>query len=140
MLTREDLDRARDLLVEITRKSERLAVMHSRVTGKAITYHEKVQESVTNSQEALLACMADLEKELDADRKELRELQKEIRAWAETLPPTEKQVIMMRYIVCLEWNEITDCMAYSPRQVFRFHGDAVRRLERDMETIAKNYD
>lgn len=128
MITREDLNRARDLLTEIVRKNNRLAVMYARVTGRAIDYHEKVQSSATNSQEGLMVYISDLEQELDADRKELRKLQEEIRAWAETLPPTEKQVIMMRYIVCLEWNKITDCMAYSPRQVFRFHGDAVRRL------------
>lgn len=128
MVTRDDLDRARELLAEIVRKNNRLEVMHSRVTGGAINYHEKVQESVSNSQEALLTCMVDLEKELSANKTELRELQKEIKAWAKMLPLPEKQVIMMRYIACMEWNEITDCMAYSPRQVFRFHGDAVKRL------------
>ena len=68
MITRNDLDQARDLLTEIARKSERLAIMHSRVTGKAITYHEKVQESATNSQEVLLACMADMENEIEEDK------------------------------------------------------------------------
>lgn len=130
MVTRDDLDRARDLLVEIARKSERLAVLHSRVTGKAITYHEKVQESVANSQEVLLACMADLEKEIEEDKVELRRLQERIAEWAKTLPLPEKQVILMRYIACLEWIEIADNMAYSLRQVFRFHGDAVNRLTR----------
>ena len=130
MITREDLNRARDLLKEITRKSERLAVMHSRVTGKAITYHEKVQESAANSQELLLVCMADLEKEIEEDKGELRRLQERIAEWANTLPLLEKQVIMMRYIACLEWIEIADNMAYSLRQVFRFHGDAVNRLTR----------
>lgn len=128
MVTRDDLDRTRDLLVEIARKSERLAVMHSRVTGKAITYHEKVQESATNSQEVLLACMADMENEIEEDKRELQRLQERTREWAKTLPLPEKQVIMMRYIACLEWTEIADNMAYSLRQVFRFHGDAVRRL------------
>lgn len=71
MITRNDLDQARDLLTEIARKSERLAVMHSRATGKAITYHEKVQESATNSQEVLLACMADMETEIEEDKREL---------------------------------------------------------------------
>lgn len=130
MVTRDDLDRARELLAEIVRKNNRLEVMHSRVTGGAINYHEKVQESVSNSQEALLTCMVDLEKELSANKTELRELQKEIRAWAKTLSLPEKQVIMMRYIACLEWAEIADNMAYSLRQVFRFHGDAVNRLTR----------
>lgn len=129
MVTRDDLDRTRDLLVGIARKSERLAVMHSRVTGKAITYHEKVQESATNSREILLACMADLEKEIEEDKRELQRLQERIREWAKTLPLPEKQVIMMRYIACLEWTEIADSMAYSLRQVFRFHGDAVSRLD-----------
>lgn len=128
MIAREDLNRARDLVAEIVKKNNRLAVMYARVTGGAIDYHEKVQSSATNSQEGLMVYVADLEQELDADRKELRKLQEEIRAWAETLPPTEKQVIMMRYIVCLSWNEIIDSMGYSPRQVFRFHGDAIRRL------------
>lgn len=128
MITREDLNRARDLVAEIVRKSNRLAVMYARVTGGAIDYHEKVQSSATNSQEGLMVYMSDLEQELDSDRKELRELQKEIRAWAETLPSAEKQVVMMRYIVSLSWSEIIDNMGYSPRQVFRFHGDAVRRL------------
>lgn len=129
MVTRDDLDRTRDLLVEIARKSERLAVMHSRVTGKAITYHEKVQESATNSQEVLLACMADMEKEIEEDKRELQRLQERIKEWAKTLPLPEKQVIMLRYIACLEWAEIADNMAYSLRQVFRFHGDAVSRLD-----------
>ena len=129
MITRNDLDRTRDLLVEIARKSERLAVMHSRVTGKAISYHEKVQESATNSQEVLLACMADMENEIEEDKRELQRLQERIREWAKTLPLPEKQVIMMRYIACFEWTEIADNMAYSLRQIFRFHGDAVRRLD-----------
>lgn len=128
MITKNDLDQARDLLTEIARKSERLAVMHSRVMGKAITYHEKVQESATNSQEVLLACMADLENEIEEDKRELQRLQERIVEWSKTLPLPEKQVIMMRYIACLEWAEIADKMAYSLRQVFRFHGDAVRRL------------
>ena len=124
MVTRDDLDRTRDLLVEIARKSERLAVMHSRVT-----YHEKVQESATNSQEVLLACMADMENEIEEDKRELQRLQERIAEWAKTLPLPEKQVIIMRYIACLEWAEIADNMAYSLRQVFRFHGDAVSRLD-----------
>lgn len=128
MITRNDLDQARDLLTEIARKSERLAVMHSRLTGKAITYHEKVQESATDFQEFVLACMADMETEIEEDKRELQRLQERIVEWAKTLPLPEKQVIMMRYIACLEWAEIADNMAYSLRQVFRFHGDAVRRL------------
>lgn len=128
MVTKEDLNRARDLLNDIARKNSRLAVLYARITGGAIDYHEKVQTSAVNSQEGLMVYMSDLEQELDSDRKELRELQEEIRAWADTLSPAEKQVIMMRYIVCLSWNEIIDSMGYSPRQVFRFHGDAVRRL------------
>lgn len=130
MITRADLNRARDLLTEIVRKNNRLAVMYARVTGGAIDYHEKVQESVTNSQEVLLACMADLEKEIEEDERELQRLQERIAEWAKTLPLLEKQVIMMRYIACLEWIEIADNMAYSLRQVFRFHGDAVNRLTR----------
>lgn len=128
MVTKEDLNRARDLLDGIARKNSRLAVIYARITGGAIDYHEKVQTSAVNSQEGLMVYIADLEQELDADRAELRSLQTQIRAWADTLSPAEKQVIMMRYIAGLRWNEIIDSMGYSPRQVFRFHGDAVRRL------------
>lgn len=128
MVTRENLNRARDLLDDIARKNSRLAVIYARITGGAIDYHEKVQNSAVNSQEGLMVYIADLEQELDADRAELQSLQTQIRAWADTLSPAEKQVIMMRYIAGLRWNEIIDSMGYSPRQVFRFHGDAVRRL------------
>lgn len=130
MITREELNRARDLAAEIVRKNSRLAVMYARVTGGAVDYHEKVQSSAANSQEGLMVYIADLEQELDADRAELRSLQTQIRTWADTLSPAEKQVIMMRYIAGLRWNEIIDSMGYSPRQVFRFHGDAVNRLTR----------
>lgn len=39
-----------------------------------------------------------------------------------------RNVLLLRYIQCKEWDEIADKLQYNPRTIFRLHGEALKEF------------
>lgn len=130
-MTRQDLEDARKIYYQLKIMRERVERIESVVHGGAIQYDkEKVQTSVKNQYETLLAILADLTNEMEAKEAELLKLKDEIREWAGTLPKFEKAIIILRHCQFQSWNEISEQLGYSSRQIRRIHEEILWQLER----------
>lgn len=130
-MTRQDLEDARKIYDKLKIMRERVERIESVVHGGAIEYDkEKVQTSVKNQYETLLAILADLTNEMEAKEAELLRLKDEIREWAGTLPKFEKAIIILRYCHFLSWDEISEQLGYSSRQLRRIHEEILWQIER----------
>jgi DNA-directed RNA polymerase specialized sigma subunit len=54
-----------------------------------------------------------------------------LRAIANLGNSRERQVLILKYIDCLSWKEISISMQYEERQVFRVHGKALHNIKID---------
>lgn len=52
----------------------------------------------------------------------------EIESAIEVLPPTERQIIRLRYIQGKTWDSVADSVGYCRQQVFRIHKKALAHL------------
>lgn len=129
-MTRQDLKDARKINYQLKIMRERVERIESVVHGGAIQYDkEKVQTSVKNQHETLLVILADLTNEIEEKETELIRLKEEIREWAATLPKFEKAIIILRYCHFLSWNEISEQIGYSSRQIRRIHEEILWQIE-----------
>lgn len=130
-MTRQDLENARKIYYQLKIMRERVERIESVVHGGAIQYDkEKVQTSVKNQHETLLVILADLTNEMETKEAELLKLKDEAREWAGTLPKFEKAIIILRYCHFLSWDEISEQLGYSSRQLRRIHGEILWQIER----------
>lgn len=130
-MTRQDLEDARKIYDKLKIMGERVERIESVVHGGAIQYDkEKVQTSVKNQHETLLVILADLTNEIEEKETELIRLKEEIREWAGTLPKFEKAIIILRYCQFQSWNEISEQLGYSSRQIRRINEEILWQLER----------
>lgn len=131
MIFRQDLAEARRINHQLKILRERAERIETAVHGGAIEYDkEKVQTSLKNQHEALLVILADLTNEMEAKEAELLRLKDEIREWAGTLPSFKKAIIILRYCHFLSWDEISEQLGYSSRQIRRVHEEILWQIER----------
>lgn len=129
MVTREDLEKIRDLTAEVRKKEARKLRLETAVTGSGVKLAEKVQSSPDKTQEAMMVSLVDLNAEIEQAKAEIRRLSRIIGDWADTLQPEERRLIRLRYCRCLSWEEVAECLAYSEQTVYRLHGSILRKLD-----------
>ena len=78
--------------------------------------------------ERLVERKAALETRYRAKQTELLRQQADIETAIETLEPVERQLLRYRYLLGLTWEEVSDTMHYSWRQVHNIHARALERL------------
>lgn len=130
MLTREDLQRLKNLNYRLENLKERRERIASLCTGKAIEYSKvKVQTSSNRRQELLMAMLADIDTEIEKETLKLSRLQKEVLNWSNDFPIFPRTIIRLRYIRGLNWEEISEYTAYSVRHVQRIHNDIISKIK-----------
>jgi DNA-directed RNA polymerase specialized sigma subunit len=72
----------------------------------------------------------ELEQEVDGDIDRLIDLKREMMSGISTVEQPEYHVLLeLRYLSFLTWEEIAERMNYSPRQIHRLHGQALKQFE-----------
>lgn len=129
-MTRQDLEDARKIYYQLKILRESAERIESAVQGGAIQYDkEKVQTSVKNQHETLLVILADLTSEIEEKEAELIRLKEEISEWAGTLSNFNKAIIILRYCQCLSWDDISEYLGYSSRQIRRINEEILWQIE-----------
>ena len=110
-MTKEQLRNYRALKQEIRRIEQRLRTMEKRPDCEQATLRP-LKECYRAKMEALVA-------------EALR-----IEAAIETLTPTERELVRLRYIDGLPWFRVAVGIHYSERQTDRIHRDVLRKLKK----------
>lgn len=132
-MTRQDLENARRINRQLKILRESAERIDSAVQGGAIQYDkEKVQTSVKNQNETLLVILADLTNEIEEKEAELIRLKEEISEWAGTLSSFNKAIIILRYCQCLSWDDISEYLGCSSRQIRRINKEILWQTERNV--------
>ena len=136
---RERLNLNRTAHRGLTRDLERLEYLETKAgRSNAPMTPDKVQTSPTDKMSLLLATIADLKTIIEGEKRYFDYLTNETRNLFEEadLKREELEVVTLRYIECLSWDEIADLMFWSKRQVERLHGTALVKLGTLWHTLA----
>ena len=100
---------------------------------------DKVKTSPEDRTTIMLAALADLDTIIDAERKRFEGLAAWSRNFFEDadLEHEELEVMIRRYIDCLDWEEIAELMFWSKRTVQRLHGKALEKLGRRWHALSR---
>ena len=107
-MTKEELREYRSIKIEICQLERRIKEMEGRTDDVGVTdslrdlYHEKLRE--------LTECQLRIEKAI------------------ESLTPTEREVMRLRYIDGAEWMEVAETIHYEWTQTHRIHARALAKI------------
>jgi len=131
MTAKEYLRRAYTLDCEIKAKQlqiERLQSIANQTTGM----YEALRVSGTSSRSKLengVLDIMELKDELGIMMTRYRATYREIMSTIEIVRnPTYRQLLNLRYLCFLKWEEVAVQMGYSFRNVIRLHGEALKRI------------
>ena len=118
---------------------ERREVLMAKATrANAPIEGDKVKTSVTNMHDIIVAAISDLDTLIEAEREYLDYLREWNKLFFEEseLDKDELEVMMRRYVDCLEWEQIAELLYWSKRHVQRLHGTALAKLVTRWHTMA----
>lgn len=134
MTTKEYLSQIFLLSMKVKTKRQQAAELRDNITGVCgIDYSGiKVQTSPKARMQETIDRLVGLEEEIARDILEM-ELKKEkvIGQINQMKNPAHIQILKLRYIDFLKWEEISEIMGYSTRQVYRLHGKALREFRKE---------
>jgi DNA-directed RNA polymerase specialized sigma subunit len=113
---------------EIDEKLEQLKHLREfAVRTTQVLTPDKVQVSAENRIESSVQKIIDLESDIEADIKRLTEAQIEIeRTVAEVGDPILQNVLRMRYLSNMTWEQIAEKLNYTSRNVYYLHQKALK--------------
>jgi len=77
----------------------------------------------------IIGKIVDLEKQINDEVDSFVDLKKEIHDVIEAVKnPNERLVLRCRYIEFFTWEQVSDCMSYSIKQVHRIHSEALQNV------------
>lgn len=116
--------------LEIESKKEVLEELKANLDGiKAIQASEKVQGGDIPSDNAMFNRINKL-MEVEKDLASLYDIQVELNEKINKVEDfNERMVLRYRYILNYTWEQISEKMGYSTRQVIRIHGEALKNFE-----------
>ena len=104
------------------------------VTGTTITLSERVQESHGNGTENKLITYADYCRQIDCHKTDLFEILKQItNAIMKVENNIYKNILISRYINFETWENISQNIGYSYRQILRLHEKALQKVKNVLE-------
>lgn len=131
-MTKEELTRIPIMQRYLNRKAERLEQLQERATCvPAIdTSREKIQTSKVNKSMAIVDMAVDLEAELRQDSDELRAEHMKAAQFIDglELSSNERQILNLRYVSGLYWQDISELMNYNARYVQEIHADVLKKV------------
>ena len=124
------LKRGYRINLEIESKKEVLEELKANLDGiKAIQLTEKFQGGDTSSDNAMFNRINKL-MEVEKDLASLYDIQVELNEKVNKVENfNERMVLRYRYILNYTWEQISEKMGYSTRQVIRIHGEALKNFE-----------
>ncbi len=126
-MTREELEMIPKMAREIEHERDKIEAMRSRLTSpKGLDTRDKVQTS--GSEISLADVVIDAQQMLDKKEQKLRVYQDDARILIKHLEGEEWQLMTLRYVMALEWTDISRMMNYSPRTIYRMHNRALCAL------------
>lgn len=128
-ITKEELLRIPRLRKHIKRKMQRIELYETRATGGAIEYKERVQSSVNDSASECLCAAVDLQQELNSNLLELNALVCKAYDFMRTFDDVFlRDIVYARYIVGLEWKDVSSTFGYSNQRIFQKHREILKKL------------
>ena len=135
MTAKEYLQQIKKLDNQIkNKKLEREAVWNSMKGCSAINYDPKIGVSGTRNtkspQERYYPLLERYEKEIEVDIARLVELKKEVIAVIDQIEDADEvNLLYMRYIQYMKWEEIAEKMKFSYKHVHRIHAKALNSVD-----------
>lgn len=116
--------------LEIEAKKEVLKELKANLDGiKSIKFSEKVQGGDILGDNAMFNRINKL-MEIEKDLAKLYDIQVELNDKINKVEDfNERMVLRYRYILNYTWEQISEKMGYSTRQVIRIHGEALKNFE-----------
>lgn len=116
--------------LEIEAKKEVLKELKANLDGiKSIKFSEKVQGGDIPGDNAMFNRINKL-MEIEKDLAKLYDIQVELNDKINKVEDfNERMVLRYRYILNYTWEQISEKMGYSSRQVIRIHGEALKNFE-----------
>lgn len=129
-IKKEYLWRYQECVRRIRRINAEIPEIRSMKMGIAINNDGMPHGSGQNDLSGYAAELDKLERELTDERYTRIIIYKDIKKRIDKLKSTnEKDVLFYRYIKGMGWWEIAEKMKFSERQIYRFHGKALKNLE-----------
>lgn len=129
-IKKEYLWRYQECVRRIRRINAEIPEIRSMKMGIAINNDGMPHGSGQNDLSGYAAELDKLERELTDERYTRIIIYKDIKERIDELKSTnEKDVLFYRYIKGMGWWEIAEKMKFSERQIYRFHGKALKNLE-----------
>lgn len=133
MMTAEKyLRQYRDIKTQIEIEKSKRAIVEDLATLAGVDYTRiSVQSAPADTVPDIVARLLQMDDRISKKIEELLETLKEIEDRIGRIPSaTQRKVLQLRYLACMEWDEIADSINYSRRQTFRIHAAALRSMEK----------
>lgn len=134
MTTKEYLSQVFLLSTRLKTKRQQAAELRDSITGiRGIDYSGiKVQTTPSPKMQESVDRLVSLEEEITRKILEMELKKEKIVSQINRLKiPVHIRILKLRYIDFLSWDEIADQTKYSPRQVYRLHGKALREFQKE---------
>lgn len=127
MTTKEYLSQIYYARLKLQRLEDRREYIRAKMTGVSSPgLGDRVQTSPEDKMPRLMARLDDIERKIAVQIEREQNLIEKISAQVETVEPLQyREVLALRYINCLSWQEIAARMHYSERWLFKLHGAAL---------------
>lgn len=131
MTAKDYLSQVRRATVLIRLKQREIDKLQQGLEYKAVNYEVERVQSSANDRTDLICKLLDFEHELKEQIKELVNLKGEIIKTIDTIKDTDLiEVLYLRYLECMQWEEIALKMNYSYRWILKLHGQALLKIEK----------
>lgn len=131
-MNEEELRKIPGLGRDILRKIERLSYLKAKAeTIPAVVPKERVQCSPVARGNLAADLAIDLSREIAKEQETLRELQsraEEIFQGSSSLDFDEQQLLKLRYLYCMNWEEVSGYMYMTNRGVRKMHSRALQKI------------
>lgn len=137
--TKKFLRRYQDAEREIKAKLDQIHRLRELATSTTQALGgDRVQSSGENKLEKIVAKIGDMETEVDAEVDGLAKIKADVAGVISRVPDAaQRNVLILRYINGMRWEEIAVEMSYTYRHIIRLHGEALLAVK-DVLLCPKN--
>ena len=122
----------------INAKLEQISKLRALATKTTQTLQpDKVQSSMENKTQKIIAKIVDLENEVDAEIDRLVDIKAQVEAVIRQVPDAAQRILLeRRYILGETWEQIAVAMNYTYRNICYLHGKALVAVQKSFHCIS----
>lgn len=122
----------RDIKTQIEIQRNRRKILEDFAALAGVDYTRiKVQSAPADTVPDIAAKLLRIDEQITRKIDQLLKAGKEIEDKISRIPDTtQREVLQLRYLACMSWEQIADKISYSLRQTFRIHSAALRAMEK----------